>query len=114
MRTGWWLAGAGLALIALAACEPPDPLAEARRTCVNERAEAEARMEACSAMIDSGELSAADSAMAYSNRGAATYEVGDVTAALRDFRAALDADENAMLAVKGRATILVESGQLDA
>ena len=105
---------AGIALLVLAACEPPDPLAEARRTCVNERAEAEARVEACSAVLESGEVSAADRAAAYSNRGDATYEAGDVTAALRDFRAALDADANAMLAVKGRATILVESGQLDA
>jgi tetratricopeptide (TPR) repeat protein len=114
MRTAWLLAGAGLALLALAACQPADPLAEARRTCLDAGAEAEARMQACSAMIDSGELSAADRAAAFSNRGAATYEAGDVTAALRDFGAALAADENAMLAVKGRATILVESGQLDA
>ncbi|MGH6950746.1 MAG: tetratricopeptide repeat protein [Vitreimonas sp.] len=117
---GWRLAGAGLALLVLAACDRQqlgqqgDPLAQARQACADEGAEAEARMEACSTLIESGELSSADRAAALSNRGAATYEAGDVTGALRDFRAALDADENAMLAVKGRATILVESGQLDA
>lgn len=109
----------GMALLALAACEQQlqqsgDPLAQARRTCASERAEAEARMEACSTLIESGGLDDADRAAALANRGAATYEAGDVTRALRDFGAALNADENAMLAVKGRATILVESGQLDA
>ena len=92
MRKGTWAAGAGLALLALAACEqlsqPADPLAAARRTCASERAEAEARMEACSTLIDSGELSGAERAEALSNRGAATYEAGDVTGAQRDFRAA--------------------------
>ena len=74
MRSGWIVATMAMAL---AACEPPDPLAEARRACLNERTEAEARVEACSAVLESGELSAADRAAAYSNRGDATYEAGD-------------------------------------
>jgi tetratricopeptide (TPR) repeat protein len=114
MRTRAWLLIVSAAL-ALAACDRQrDPAAAARATCLDESAEAEARMEACSTLIDAGELEGAERAAAFANRGAATYEAGDVTAALRDYNAALQADEGAMLAVLGKATILVESGQLDA
>lgn len=98
----------------LSACQPPDPLAEARRTCANDGAESEARMEACTALIDSGEIQGAERAAALANRGAATEEAGDVTGALRDYSAALDLAPETMRAIMGRAGILIESGQLDA
>lgn len=113
MRAWWCVVVSGLAL---AACEqaPPDPLAEARRTCVDEGAEAEARMEACTTLIDSGELEAEDRASAFASRGDASNEAGDVTAALRDYSAAIEAAPDTMRAVAGRAEILIASGQLDA
>lgn len=115
MRVSHWLfiAAAGLSL---AACQrqAADPLTEARQTCFADDAEAEAKMEACGALIDSGELEVAERGDAFANRGAANYEAGDVTSALRDYNAALEIAPENMLAVKGRALVLVESGQLDA
>lgn len=114
MRGVW---GAGLVLVlAVAACErtPPDPLAEARGVCADERAEAEARIEACGTLINSGSLEEAERGISLARRGEATQEAGDVTDALRDYNAALAIDEANALAVKGRASIMIASGQLDA
>lgn len=90
-----------------------DPLLDARAACV-ESGEAEARINACTALLESGELGASDRALAYAGRGEALAEAGDVTEALRDFAAALESDPQNIMAVKGRAAILIESGQLDA
>lgn len=102
--------------LALAACErqAPDPLAEARSACLEDGGEAELVIESCGALIDSGQLTVEDRVLAYAARGDATYEAGDVTEALRDYNAALEIDSENMRAAKGRATILIESGQLDA
>lgn len=107
-----WLLGAGVAL-ALAACGKPDPLAEARRACAQAE-EAEAKIEACTTFIemDGAEPGARSEALA--ERGAAHQEAGDVTNGLRDYAAALELNSDNMAAVKGRAGILIESGQLDA
>lgn len=105
------LAGA----MALAACEQrADPLAEARRTCADERAESEARTNACTTLVDSGVVEVAERAEALAHRGDATREAGDVTGALRDYNAALESSADLMRAVAGRAEVLIESGQLDA
>lgn len=112
-----WVWGVGLALmLTAAACErtPPDPLAEARRVCGDASVEAEARMEACGALINSGALEDAERGVALARRGAATQEAGDVTDALRDYNAALSIDDANTLALKGRASIMIASGQLDA
>ncbi len=90
-----------------------DPLASARAACV-EPGEAEARINACTAILESGDLGASDRALAHAGRGEALAEAGDVTEALRDFASALESDPQNLMAVKGRAAILIESGQLDA
>ena len=116
MAKRWgWVAGLALVL-ATAACErtPPDPLAEARRVCADDGAEAEARMEACGALVDTGTIEEAERGVALARRGAATQEAGDVTDALRDYNAALAIDEANALALKGRASIMIASVQLDA
>lgn len=107
-----WLLGACVAL-ALAACGKPDPLAEARRAC-SQTHEAEAKIEACTRFIemDGAEPGARSEALA--ERGAAYQDAGDVTNGLRDYAAALELNSDNMAAVKGRAGILIESGQLDA
>jgi tetratricopeptide (TPR) repeat protein len=114
MRLG--LMAAALAASVLASgCQQrsADPLADARAACA-EPGEAEARINACTALLESGELGASDRALAHAGRGEALAEAGDVTEALRDFGAALESDPQNMMAVKGRAAILIESGQLDA
>src|SRR5688572_3989957 len=114
MRGTWVLLGVGLAL-ALAGCErQTEQSAGGRDVCVDAGAEAEARIAACSALIDSGELPITERALIFANRGAATYEAGDVTSSLRDYNAALEIDDGETLAIKGKAAILIESGQLDA
>lgn len=100
--------------IALAACAQPDPLAQARAACGNPGIETETKIEACSALIESDTLDDANLSVALANRASAYDEGGDVTRALRDFDAALDADSENMRAVRGRAAILINSGQLDA
>jgi tetratricopeptide (TPR) repeat protein len=116
MAKGWIWSASALVVLALAACErtPPDPLAEARGVCADDGAEAEARIEACGALINSGSLEDAERGQALSRRGEATQEAGDVTDALRDYNAALAIDEANVLALKGRASIMIASGQLDA
>lgn len=114
MRRFIWL-GAAMALMA-AACErtPADPLAQARAACGAGETEPGARVSACSTLIDSATLTDAERTIALANRGGAYQARGEVTAALRDFQAALALDGENMLAVLGRASILIESGQLDA
>lgn len=112
MRQVWWIA-LGCAL-ALAACErTTDPTANNRVRCIDENQSAEVREAACTAWIESGDLGAAG-AQALANRGDVRREAGQVTAALRDFEAALRADAEEPLALEGRAQILLASGQLDA
>src|SRR5512145_2014094 len=106
MAKSWVWGASALVLLALTACErtPPDPLAEARAACADAGAEAEARIEACGALINSGSLEDAERGLALSRRGEATQEAGDVTDALRDYNAALAIDEANALALKGRAS----------
>lgn len=112
---GSWIAGAVLLAVGVAACEQErDPLAEARAACASAAGEAEARIQGCTTLIDSGQIEGADRAAALANRGAAHFEAGDNTAALRDFNGALELNNDNMQAVLGRVSILVESGQLDA
>lgn len=113
---GFWIAGAVLLAVGVAACEQQeqDPLAEARAACANAESEAEARIQGCTTLIDSGQLEGSDRAAALSNRGSARFEAGDTTEALRDFNSALQLNADNMQAVLGRVSILVASGQLDA
>lgn len=107
-----WLLGAGMAL-ALAACERgPEPADEAA-ACLNAR-EAEARIAACGVAAQDAALTPEQRSVALSTRGDAYDESGDVTAALRDYREALELDENNPSALLGQGRILVNSGQLDA
>lgn len=107
-----WLA-AGL-LLALAACQPSDPLARDRVMCADADAEVEPRVAACSRLMESGELDTAGLAETQALRGDAHYGADAVTPALRDYEAALRLDENNARALEGRAGILMTSGQLDA
>lgn len=111
MTRACWIGGAALVL---AACQPGDPLAANRATCANEDRAPADRIAACSTLIDSGELDAAQRAEIQAHRGAAHRTAGDVTPALRDFEAALRVDEDNPEALEGRAAILLASGQLDA
>lgn len=112
MKRAAWLAAALL----LAACqqEAADPLAQNRAVCVDAERAAPARIEACTTLLESGELDEAARAEAQAHRGAAHRAAGDVTAALRDFEAALRASAEQPQALEGRASILLASGQLDA
>jgi tetratricopeptide (TPR) repeat protein len=107
-----WL-GLGIVL-ALAACQPKDPLAEDRAACADTHAAADARIEACTHLIESGRLEDAPRAEAQAMRGDAQFAKDAVTPALRDYEAALRLDENNARALEGRAGILLASGQLDA
>lgn len=103
-----------LVVLAVAACAEPDPLAQARAACGNPGLETEAKIEACTTLIEADALDDVNRSVALANRGAAYDEGGDVTAALRDFEAAIEADAENMRAVRGQASILINSGQLDA
>ena len=111
MRTLWL---ATLLAITMAACAERDPLADAKEACGNGQSEAEAQIEACTQLIDSGSLDDPTRAIALANRGSALQENGDATGALRDFNTALGLNADNMHAILGRASILIESGQLDA
>ncbi len=102
------------AALALAACGESDPLARARADCADGESNLEAQIASCTALIESGELGDPERSIALANRGSARGEGGDVTAALRDFEAALAADGDNMHAIMGRASVLIESGQTDA
>lgn len=101
--------------LALAACgREIDPLAENRAVCADAEREPADRVAACTALLESGALDESARAEAQANRGAAQREAGDVTAALRDFEAALRSAADQPQALEGRASILLASGQLDA
>lgn len=106
----WFAAGI---VLALAACEQPDPLAEDRTAC-GRAGGGEARIAACTRLIESGGLDDAARAEAQALRGDAHYAGDAVTPALRDYEAALRLNENNARALEGRAAILLASGQLDA
>lgn len=112
MKRCVWIGLAAAAV--LAACGERDPLAVSRAACANEDLAAAHRVEACTALIDSGELDDVARAQAQAHRGAAHRASGAVTPALRDFEAVLRIDENNTEALEGRASILLASGQLDA
>lgn len=105
---------AALLVLMLAACERADPLARARADCLNDALPASAQANACRALIDSGNLPAADRANALAHSGAAHARAGDTRTALQDFAAALAIDDGNAAALEGRAAILIRSGQLDA
>jgi len=107
-----WL-GLGFVL-ALAACQPPDPTAQDQAACERENASTEERIAACTRVVENAELEANVRADAQARRGQAHYQSDAVTPALRDFEAALRLDENNPRALEGRAEILLASGQLDA
>lgn len=106
--------GLGALALVLVACERSDPLAANRRACADADRVARERVAACTAIIESGELNDSERADAHANRGAAQRADGDVTAALRDFEAALRLAPEQAAALEGRAGILIASGQLDA
>ena len=106
-----WLIGA-LAAMALAACDRTEVVDESER-CLTAQG-AEARIEACTAAAQNEALTPEQRSVAYSTRGDAQDETGDVTAALRDYGSALELDEENLAALLGRGRILVASGQLDA
>ncbi len=111
MRKVWLAACVGAAL---AACvpSPPDPLEDAARVCAT--GEGQARIDACTMIIDTPGPDAAARAEAYVARADTRRAGGDVTAALRDYEAALRLDETHVNALLGRGDILRASGQLDA
>ncbi len=103
------------AVMAIAGCQrQDDPLSQSRMVCADQRAAAEARVAACTELVDSGVLSSPEKADALAARGLAHGAVGEVTASLRDFEAALRLNERQADALEGRAAILIRSGQLDA
>ncbi|MCC6787419.1 MAG: tetratricopeptide repeat protein [Hyphomonadaceae bacterium] len=106
-----WLVGA-LTALALAACGRTDVVDDSER-CLTAQ-EAEAKIEACTAAAQNESLTPEQRSVAYSTRGDAQGEAGDVTAALRDYGSALELDEENLAALLGRGRILVASGQLDA
>jgi tetratricopeptide (TPR) repeat protein len=107
------LAMAALVLV-LAGCQRADPLARARTDCANDALPASAQANACSALIEGGDLAGADRANALANSGSAHARGGDTRSALQDFAAALALDDSNPRALEGRANILIRSGQFDA
>lgn len=107
-----WLAGAVLAL-SLAACERETAVVDDLGACIAAE-EAEAKIESCTSAAQNEALTPAQRSLAFSTRGDANYEAGDVTAALRDYGASLQFDDANPAALLGRGRILLESGQLDA
>jgi tetratricopeptide (TPR) repeat protein len=106
-----WLVGAVLAT-ALAACERTQEVSTAEACFAAE--EAEAKIEACTVAAQDESLTPEQRSVAFSTRGDANDEAGDVTAALRDYGSALDLDDENPAALLGRGRILLASGQLDA
>lgn len=106
-----WVIGG--ALLALGACGQSAP-GVTGDACADDAAEPGAAVAACTARLDSGALDERARAEALVHRGAAQLRLGQTTAALRDFEAAMGADAENVAAVLGRADILIQSGQLDA
>lgn len=114
-RSDWaWTARGLVVVLALAACEESTPLERARNTCTDTHANAADRVAACTNWIDQGQLNGADHAAALAHRGEAHVAKSETTPALRDFEGALALDQNNLVAAYGRASILLDSGQLDA
>lgn len=107
-----WLLGLGVAL-ALAACERAEAPIDDAAACL-EAEEVEARIAACTAAAENEALTPQLRSQALSVRAEALEEGGDVTAALRDYGAAIELDAANPSALLGRANILINSGQLDA
>lgn len=107
----WFAAGM---MLALAACQPPDPAAQDQTACRNTSGASDDRIDACTRVIETAELDDAVRAEAQALRGDAHFASDAVTPALRDYEAALRLDENNPRALEGRAGILLASGQLDA
>ncbi len=107
-----WLAGAVLAL-ALGACERDTTEVDEMNACLIAE-EAEAKIEACTAATQNEALTREQRSLAFSTRGEAKEEAGDVTAAQQDYGSALQFDEANPAALLGRGRILLASGQLDA
>jgi tetratricopeptide (TPR) repeat protein len=107
MRKRWVLLSAGLVL---AACQRADEPVDIAAACF-EAATAEARIAACTNAAEDDSLTPQLRSQALSTRATAQT---DVTAALRDYGAALDLDGENPSALLGRARILIDSGQLDA
>jgi tetratricopeptide (TPR) repeat protein len=101
-------------LLAFAGCGRPDPLAAAGVACVDPASEVEATIDACTRLIEWPNSPDSERSIALAHRGAALQAGGDVTSGLRDFEAALALDAGNMMAVMGRASVLIESGQVDA
>lgn len=106
-----WLLGAVLAM-ALAACQRTQEVNTSERCLTAE--EVEAKIEACTAATQDDTLTPEQRSVAFSTRGDANDEAGDVTAALRDYGSALELDDENPAALLGRGRILLASGQLDA
>ncbi|MBX3511656.1 MAG: tetratricopeptide repeat protein [Hyphomonadaceae bacterium] len=107
----------GAVLVMLGACgapAPADPLAAARAQCADAAVEAPVQQSACTTWLEGAALSEAERSAALSHRASARLRAGAITPALRDFEAAIAADPANIHAVLGRASILVDSGQLDA
>lgn len=106
-----WLVGALLAA-ALGACERTQEVDVSTNCLMAE--EAEAKIEACTVAAQDQSLTPEQRSVAFSTRGDAYDESGDVTAALRDYGAAIELDGENPAALLGRGRILLASGQLDA
>jgi tetratricopeptide (TPR) repeat protein len=107
MRKRWVLLSAGLAL---AACQRADEPVDVAAACFDATT-AEARIAACTNAAEDDSLTPQLRSQALSTRATAQT---DVTAALRDYGAALELDGENPSALLGRARILIDSGQLDA
>lgn len=103
-----WLVGAVLAL-AVAACERTEVVDDSER-CLTAQ-DAAAKIEACTVAAQNETLTPEQRSVAFSTRADAQ---SDVTAALRDYGAALELDGENPAALLGRGRILLASGQLDA
>jgi tetratricopeptide (TPR) repeat protein len=106
-----WLVGVVLAL-ALGACDRTETVDDSAR-CLSAE-EAEAKIEACTVAAQNESLTPEQRSVAFSTRGDAYDESGDVTAALRDYGSAIELDGENPGALLGRGRILLASGQLDA
>lgn len=107
-----WLVGAVLAL-ALGACDGAQVEVDDSARCLSAE-EAEAKIEACTIAAQNESLTPEQRSVAFSTRGDANDEAGDVTAALRDYGSAIELDAENPAALLGRGRILLASGQLDA
>lgn len=108
MRRARWAALAALWVAACGETAEENPLARAQAECAG------GALEACRVVLESADADAPSRAAALTQRGWGKLADGDPSGAQGDFRAALDLDASNAHAVLGRATILAESGQLDA